>query len=360
MSSYAIRGYPQTMVVLLERNAGANVTWEVFDSKNNFIVGGSAIQNPAYPTEYNAVFTIPETAFVENDGSKYWINWLTEYGEVRDSFIVFAQGEPIPKSSVSIIMDGQPIQSILAVPFKAQSATAQLYAFSGKLLEQKTVGEDCYVQVGQSYKYDVKFMQPAQVKDTLGRPYIIMWTYVTLAGSGTEMYQVYTPHFRELKWINDAKTYLDLLRIDDIQSRLRITPEIMMPFVGLALDRINGIGTATNWNVITMPNNLDYALQMCLRHEYINARYIAEGLSTFEFQGASTQLTSDRTQVWQTKMDEIQSWLNDNLEKLKNNVIRAGSPGAIAFGRSPALNWSPTVQSMAGWWCGSGPRLVGY
>ena len=360
MTNYAIRGYPCTQSVLLDFDAGQNVTWSVYDSKLNYIVGGSAIQNQNHPTEYNAVFTIPEEAYCESDGSKYSIEWKTSSGFVRDTFLVFPQGEPVKKSTVSIAMNGQPLASQIALPFKAQSLTAKLYSYTGTLLEQKEIGQECHTIIGNSFVYEASFTRLANVKETLGRPYIVMWEYFTLAGSGTEMYQIYVPHFRELKLITDAKTYLDLLNNYDVQPQFRITPEILMPFCSLALDRLNGTGTGTMWNIATVPTNLDYALQMCLRHEYINARYIAEGLSAFDFQGASTQLNVDRTQYWQTKMDEIGNWLNDNLEKLKNNAIRAGSPGAIAFGRTPCLNWSPMTQTLAGYWIGSASRLIGY
>lgn len=360
MTTYAIRGYPCTQSVLLDFDAGQNVTWSVFDSKGTFVVGGSAIQNQTHPTEYNSIFTIPDSAFVENDGSKYSIEWKTSSGFVRDTFLVFPSGEPVPKSSVTIAMQNSSLYSVIALPFKATSIKASLYKFDGTLLEVKKCGDECYSEVGNSFKYDVSFSTRASWTDTLGRPYIVMWDYTTLAGSGTEMYQIYCPHFRELKWISDAKTYLDLLNNYDVQPAFRITPEVLLPFVGMALDRINGIGSASNWNVLSLPTNLDYALQMCLRHEYINARYIAEGLSAFDFQGASTQLNVDKTQYWQTKMDEIGSWINENLEKLKNNVIRAGSAGVLNLSLTPSLNWSPLTGTFGGWWSGSALRLLGF
>ena len=141
MTNYAIRGYPCTQSVLLDFDAGQNVTWSVYDSKLNYIVGGSAIQNQNHPTEYNAVFTIPEEAYCESDGSKYSIEWKTSSGFVRDTFLVFPQGEPVKKSTVSIAMNGQPLTSQIALPFKAQSLTAKLYSYTGTLLEQKEIGQ---------------------------------------------------------------------------------------------------------------------------------------------------------------------------------------------------------------------------
>lgn len=356
---YCVRGYPATLSVVLDSNYGNNVTYEVYDSKNQFVQGGSAIQNRNHPTEFNAVITIPESAYCENDGSKYQIEWKTSQGFVRDSFLVFPQGEPVPKSCISICMPDEKITSIFSTPFKATSLKAKLYNYAGELLEVKEKGSECYVQVGNNYKYDVEFITPASINDTMGAPYVVMWEYHTPAGSGMEMFQVYVPNFRMLKWVNDAKQYLDLLDLNEINPRLRITPEILMPFIGMAMDRINGIGTATRWSVVNFPTNLDYAMQMCLRHEYLNARYLAEGMCAFDFQGASTQLNVDRTQYIQTKMDEIGNWLEQNLKELKNNAVRGGSAGVINLSYTPCLNWC-RAAAVSNYWTGMATRILGY
>lgn len=129
--------------------------------------------------------------------------------------------------------------------------------------------------------------------------------------------------------------YLDKARLDDIDKALQWSEEEMLHFLVQGINFINGIGEASFWTLSIYPPNLQNHLFMAASWEALNARFLAEGMNSFEFQGANTQLTFNRRDAIQTKMDELRGVLDQYLPAAKAAAIRTFGPGVAPPGSMP-------------------------
>jgi hypothetical protein len=157
--------------------------------------------------------------------------------------------------------------------------------------------------------------------------------------------------------VNSLMRYLDKARIKELDPSLQYSPEEMVHFLIEGINYINSVGTPSMYTLDAMPPTLYSLLVYAAAFAALNARYLAEGMNSFEFTGANTQLSFNRKEVLQTKMSELQSMLDTQLPNAKKAAIVSFGPGtapeaAIASGMtmrrklgSIGLTVGPTTNS---------------
>ena len=339
------------------------VTYKVFSFNEDFILEGSAIQSQTQPQEWYANIVIPEGAPVPNDmvNQQYHIDWYAEntippYNaqmKATEYFQVLNVAEPLSYDSAIALLVNQPFRDTLMTQFPVEEFEVSIMDennkvyFSDKITNiQSSFANNCYVT-----NYDAGVIKQVTDQQMGICPYLVTYNYKTAQGIETEVHTLYMVSGKAMVVVNNMRRYLDKARNHDVDPSLRWTDVELIHFVVAGLNRFNvSAPTITGYTISNFPTNFIYLVEKCAEHEALNALYLAEGMRAFDFQGASVQLNVDRTQYLQTKMDEIGSWLDNNLEKSKALLIRTTQGnGLVGIGLSSLTN---------GRWFGNHPALL--
>ena len=76
----------------------------------------------------------------------------------------------------------------------------------------------------------------------------------------------------------------------------------------------------------------------------LQGQYLAEGMTTFDFQGLGVQLSIDRTQYIQTIVDQLNQELTDRIPRTKRLYIRSSSPGVLNISVHAITNFTLNVD----------------
>lgn len=164
--------------------------------------------------------------------------------------------------------------------------------------------------------------------------------------------------------LTSVKRFLDKARLVEIDRTLQFTDEETLHFLIEGMQYVNSFQDATFWTLSAMPSSLYDVVNTAAAWKYLNARFLAEGLNSFEMQGANVQLTFSRRDVIQTKMDELKGVLDQNLPIAKAAAIRVAGkgvapPDGIGSGGANiglmAVAFSPMMNTQ---WPRLGKRLV--
>lgn len=158
---------------------------------------------------------------------------------------------------------------------------------------------------------------------------------------------VYVLTRRILNLVTSLKRFLDKARIQELDQNLQWQDDEYVHFILEGCSYLNGIKDLTFWTPENFPTPLESYLVQAAAWTALNARYLAEGMTSFEFNGANTQLTYNRREAIQVKMDELRSVLDTNFLIAKTAAIRrfgVGTAPAGAVGITPNRVGSIGVQ----------------
>lgn len=174
-------------------------------------------------------------------------------------------------------------------------------------------------------------------------PYLLIHTVTTDAGVETIAHQLYWTNNRILNNVIRQKNYLDKARLTEIDPTMQWWDNELVAAAYEGISYINGHPTeVTYWKASDMPISLDtYWFYAACLHS-LNTRYLAEGMTAFEFTGLNTTLTSDRRESLSYKIEELRTYL-DKLEAAKKAAIRAFGKGAT----DPTATTSPGRGAIA-------------
>lgn len=100
----------------------------------------------------------------------------------------------------------------------------------------------------------------------------------------------------------------------------------------------------TQWSLGGYPHNMGFEEYFLLAAGWwgLQAQYLAEGESAFDFGGSATTLSVDRTGMYESALSRMKEYLDANLPKAKSNWMRAQSNG-VFMGRPYNFSLSNTV-----------------
>ena len=333
---YAIIGQPFTVNAEFKNDDGTpfavttNVIYKVYDFNDTFILQGSAIQDSLLPTNWYANFTLPVTAPVPDDMSnqQYWIEFeaLSPNLTIKSKlyFQVLSQAEPESHDSNIVILDKNPVIDTLITQFPITSYSVKITDEYDNQLYTATFDSPTSTLINNEY---ITQFNSNDFRLSAGEgmfPYLVIYTYTMANGhTNTEIHPVYVMNSAMMLAVNDMRMYLDKARNYDIDPSLRWTDAELAHFLMSGLQRFNTANPSiTGFNIMTYPKQMFYMLVKLAEYEALNALYLAEGMRSFSFSGASTTLEVNRTQYIQTKMDEIGRWIDSNLTNAKTLLMK--------------------------------------
>jgi hypothetical protein len=162
----------------------------------------------------------------------------------------------------------------------------------------------------------------------------------------TEVQPLYLVNALILQGMNDLRQFVDMIRNNDAIVELRITELKLIHFLGQGLLRLNATSPANftfSWMHLQLFGQFYFWMLKCAQYELLAALYLGEGMTSFDFQGMTVQLNSDRTQYIATAMDALKNDIDNMLPKVKSQYARSGGMtariGTIGGVWGPASNW---------------------
>ena len=327
------------------------VSFKVYAFDNTFIVEGLANQDLKNPSIWYASFSIPEGAPVPDDvnNQQYRIDWFAQGENERlqasQQIQVISEAEPIPYDSTVLALLGQPIVDNLITPAPLANYSINIQDLNGKSYFTKMVRNPKFVLRNNNYITRVTTGTKVHgITDVcMGfAPFQAVYTLEFEDGQiENEIHMIYTVNNLATVLINNMRRYLDRARNWDIDEYLRLTEEDYIHFLTVGLQRINTAPpNITSYTMCNFPQAFLYVWEKCAEVELLNAMFLAEGMRGFEFTGASVTLNvNSRKEAIQTKMDEINGWLDNNLKATKELMIRSSnSAGNLGISISSVSN----------------------
>lgn len=340
------------------------VSFKVYSFKEDFILEGAAIQSKTQPQEWYANIVIPEGAPVPNDmvNQQYHIDWYAENTlspnnsqmKATEYFQVLNTAEPLSYDSAIALLVGQKFRDSLITQFPVEELEISIMDENSNVYYTDKVANPTASFMNNSYVINYETAEP--IKEVTDKnmglcPYLVTYNYKTAQGYNTEVHTLYIVSGKAMVIVNNMRRYLDKARNYDIDPSLRWTDVELIHFVVAGLNRFNACPpTITGYTISNFPTQYIYLIEKCAEHEALNALYLAEGMRAFDFTGASVTLNVDRTSYIQTKMDEIGSWLDNNLSKTKALLIRTSQGNGMV-----GINLSSVTNGM---WFGRNPALL--
>jgi hypothetical protein len=358
-------------------------TWTLYDWENDVLVSGTATFTS--DRMWEAEFTLPKALSIPDGEQELLLEYTALDGKggthTRSKTILVVDGIAQWQDFGVMVHSGASlVETTIFLEAQASGITLTLregYGDTPIVLATQTVAGnalsyDTVTSVGFGYNRSLSLSTPLVNQSQGGLvPYqlVIEASFPAPRKNKVVIKPVYVLTPRSVTLITAMSRYLDKARLDDIDKALQWGEEEMLHFLVQGINYINGIGEASFWTLSQYPPNLQNHLFMAASWEALNARFLAEGMNSFEFQGANTQLTFNRRDAIQTKMDELRSVLDQYLPQAKASAIRLFGPGVAPAGSMPLAQNGLGVLGVAlgpmtnrqRWLSGSGdPNPQGY
>lgn len=292
--------------------------YRITDVNNDFIDAGigtfSALDNL-----YHANISIPENAPISTDAEKYLITWLmkgsnkkeyqvTEYFEVLNPNF----NEVALKEIQSIVLSGNSAK--LSAPFPTNSAvTVTAYYNDTEIFSDEATPSGSY---NTYYIFNIEI--PAE-NLSLGE-ILVLWQ----AGDITFHQKVNVINRSMLVKITDLRMYLDKVHKDiDLYTGYRDSD--LYFYIMQGLNMVNIVSPISEWKITDFyqngsRNGISFVLNMAASYCALNAQYLAEGDSVFDYSGQPVTLSVDRTGFIESQLSRIKDYLNNEFKEYKKNL----------------------------------------
>lgn len=312
--------------------AASAATWVIKDHNGVTVVSGTGTQDLTNAALWTATTTIPSAAPIPPDGSKWAVTWRLPLANGSDAyqmetFDLVASGDESAEPRVTdvLVLLGTALRDSIALPSAVTTPSFKITDENGRTIA--TLVPTSAVS-GQNKIWTVSGAADA-LKVPLGNAgyFLGAWTWTGLTGyPETEIHPIYVLNSAAMTLINNIRRFVDKARLQDIHPHLSYTDVDLLHYALRGIAYCNGIGPSlTYWSLGGLPASLTHFIEMAGALNAVQSQYLAEGSSTFDFQGLGVQLNVDRTQF----LDNIAGQLNAFLDKLpdaKKAWVAAGSP----------------------------------
>lgn len=351
-------------------------TYSVYDFDNNFILGGTALQNTNQTSSWTANVALPENAPIPNESQKYSILWTgtpsnSNYPITNSElFTVFPLNpEYFEEEANQLVLQNTPFTLKLRVDIIPLNFSISIQDEKGMIYYEipstaVTFGHTLK-QIGQ-YLYLI-WSVPAVNSLSSGNQgvtnYIIIWTLQNEDGSyDNQIHNLYLINNYGMMFINNLRMTLDKIRNLDINPNLRWRDDELLHYSLVGLQKFNSYEPYQSWWTFqSLPQNLYYPILRCALDEAYNAWFLAETMTKFDFQGQSVQLNVDRVSEIQAAKNDNEQWLENHVRKIKKIMIRSSGAGSLAINIGAPTNfpgmslnlaaraWASRLFSIGGW-----------
>jgi hypothetical protein len=351
------------------------VVYSVFAPNGLKVLSGTATQDLANPAHWTTTITIPQSAPVCLNDQYYSIVWLanglnTKFSQQQSFSVVNPDNSGQFEAAVVALLN-QPFTINLVLPYNnIQTLALQLLNSQSNVVYQLPgLSTTPSMQNGSQYIYSMPITDPVTLQ-ALGQgvtpppsgqyiytsgynngppsigvqPYMAYITYTDPYGNQQiELQPVYICNTLCVQTMNAVRNFVDRIRNYDNIPQLRIDEKTLVEFTVQGLMRVNSTPpTHIYFTFNQMPQAFHFYVQKAACYELLQAQYLAEGMTAFNFSGMSVQLDSDRTQYIATIVDGLRTDL-ESLVIAKKNYARSGggtgSMGTINIVVGPNTNF---------------------
>jgi len=325
-------------------------TWELILPNGSVLLSGIAFVSPPY--SWTVTLTVPST-YVTTTGSDVLV--LEVFGPDANGVVRSTESEHTVLDAVDsftpvgvLAVDGQTIEDYILLdqynyPDTAFSVSISDYVDASimapvtptlgsivRVINKTDVPDRFTDPEFKGYLY--KFSVPGVSFPALTRYAYQMAISVNSGGVAvaSEVHPVYRINGRFISHINNLKMFLDKARLVEIDPTLQWQQDELAQALLEGAQYVNAFPIElTYWTVDDFPLPMTTYLWYAAAVYALNARYMAEGFTAFEFSGLSTSLTIDRRDTITYKIEELKGFLETNLERAKNVAIRTFGRGVI-------------------------------
>jgi hypothetical protein len=287
---------------------------------------------------WRATLTIPTTAPVcDQDSGYYKLIWTFSSGTAEQDFQVVAYDEGVQRPPPA----GFGVQGIVLVDelyLPAGSTNVECEVYSVQEQAVKIAHDNAYITLDSVTTPTPN--SPGSIKATFETSlvtnpiavgeYVMHWKYTIGGAPAHEYRQGFVVSVKTSAQISSLRMYLDQSQVMRWLGHMQFTDVELIDCLYRGIDRVNiHPPQQSSFTPDNLPRELEHALRVAALHEMLNRLYLAEGMSTFDFQGASIQVTTDRTQYIQVKMDELNTWIDTHLSNIKNAFLSRGRVGVL-------------------------------
>lgn len=339
-------------------------------------VGTQDVNNPAH---WTADITIPTTAPISNYGEYYTLQWIGNSAAKNinsaatkvvqsEKFLVQETDNVDPIDTSVVTLSNSPFTITLVSPYNyLKTFSARVINTAETVLITQVVQADSNGQIlpisqnGSQFIYQIPIttatdLSKVALTSTVGNqgwtgnaiknlnpgvlPYAIYLNFTDPAGNQqTELQFMYVANTLVLQLMNNVRSFVDKIKNWDNIPQLRYTERDLMQFLISGLMRFNAENPAqVAFAFPNLPTSFYMYVEKCAQYELLQAQYLAEGMTSFEFSGMSTSLTSDRTQYIATLIDNLKTDI-DKISLLKKNFARSSSVGSLNAIYGPNMNF---------------------
>lgn len=347
------------------------VKWNLIDAEDSIILSGVAENLGA--GSWGVAFTIPSSYQIEGDSTTLI---LEVYGsdnkkvarsrEVEITLMNFADSF---ESDILVYYPNKPIQGYLLTDKMPANVSFSVENGAGEVVDSGVLDKITSLPVGspltvpnrfEEEEVTISYKTKVELSTALTmsvEPYLVKYD-VEYGDSTTEsaLHQLLWTNNRIINTVMQMNSYLNKARLSEIDPTLQWMTEELVGSAYKGLEYINGYTPEmTFWNFNDLPQSLNtYWFYASLFHA-LNVRYLAEGLTAFQFSGLNTTLDTNRNEAISYKIEEIKDLLS-RLEVAKKSAIRTsgvGTPdptsGAVAAAKGAighmGIQYSPVTNA---------------
>lgn len=328
--------------------------YKIVSHLGEFVLEGFGIQDDGAPERWFAMATIPSGAAPTNSpGEFYKIIWtITSRSGIRysnrENFKVYADlnQDLEPIEAVFGLQGDTEVEDTIITDEPLVSASYQLIDpfvidqpftkidIASPVAAQTDRGRFFYKQAIDVSGIELRHMDVLEQQ--------ISWE-LTFGNNRREreIHPLYMTSYFVLKMVADVRQKIDKGQQWHLNQSLNISDWEIIFCLMQAMDKINmAQPQVTEWTVGTLPSQLRYFLTNFAAVELLDQLYLAHGLSAFDFQGQSTQLSMDLTQYIQSAKDTMNQELLERLPIAKKLYIRQSrSIGVLSVQVGPSTNF---------------------
>jgi hypothetical protein len=330
-------------------------TYRILDQDGEYLIGGSATQDIGAPERWYAQIMIPEGAPATDAPDEFYvINWrlVSLNGEISNFSERF-------KAYSGLEEENPPVEAVFGIQgtdtVTDVIVTNQMpCSYSYKMI-------DPYGMYPLRNTDPVIFHSPEATKHTRSNYYFqhdidvsnvaftpagieevqFHWNIKYDDGSSEhEIHPCYLASNYVMKLVFDVRQKIDKGQQFHLNRSLNISDWEIIYSLGQAINKMNSFNPTTSWGITNLPVQLTYFLIEYTCVELLRQLYLAYGLSSFDFQGQSTQLSMDLTTYIQTMMDTMEQSVNERFLVTKKMVARSQRPiGVLSVNLGPSTNF---------------------
>lgn len=341
---------------------GDPAQWTIRDPDNNLVINGAGSQGRSDPSVWIARFTLPSAAPPTHNGERYQIHWELPLasGSISsiERFEVIAHNDPLMQQDETpdvLVVEGKRFVDSLRLPGRVVDDTLKYEIRdlgNNLIMEEESTGSTPDREVGDSVFYDFDSDGPLDSLVAGGgstglTPYMGVWEY-QLPGeaSSFEFHGLYVANIHAISLIQKTRAIVDRANLQDVHPFLTYTDLDLLHYIYRGFEYINSqTPFLSTWGPGNFPHQMTDLVVKAGAMYALQAQYLAEGMTTFDFQGLGVQLSIDRTQYIQTLVDQLSQELQDRVPRFKRLYIRSSSPGVLHISVHPLTNFVLNVDT---------------